>query len=68
MSVGRPRSVGKPRVPSLVVDQGMNNMEVGEEEKRGKCLCFVDWIDRNSIGHDPLIYMEVGGLIPIENL
>jgi len=46
----------------------MNNMEVGEEEKRGKCLCFVDWIDRNSIGHDPLIYMEVGGLIPIENL
>ena len=32
-------------------------------------LCFcVDWIDGISIGHDPLIYIEGVGLIPIENL
>jgi hypothetical protein len=35
-SPGCPRSAGKPRAPSLVVDQGMNNMEVGEESKRGR--------------------------------
>jgi hypothetical protein len=29
---------------------------------------FDDWIDGNSIGHDPLIYIEEGGLIPVENL
>jgi hypothetical protein len=44
------------------MDQGMNNMEVEGEEKRGKmsrliCL-YDDWIDENSIGHDPLIYRE----------
>jgi hypothetical protein len=54
------------------VDEGMNNMEVEGEEKRGKrsrliCL-FDDWIDRNSIGHDPLIYKEGDGLIPVGNL
>jgi hypothetical protein len=43
------------------MDQGMNNMEV-EEEKKGKrsrliCL-YNDWIDGNSIGHDPFIYIE----------
>jgi hypothetical protein len=37
-------------------------MEVEGEEKRGKrskliCLCD-DWIAGNSIGHDPLIYIE----------
>jgi hypothetical protein len=50
----------------------MNSMEVEGEEKRGKrsrliCL-YDDWIDGNSIGHDPLIYREGGGLIPVENL
>jgi hypothetical protein len=40
----------------------MNNMEVEGEEKMGKrnrliCL-YDDWIDENSIGHDPLIYKE----------
>jgi hypothetical protein len=44
------------------MDQGMNNMEVEGEEKRGKksrliCL-YDDWIDGNSIGHDPFIYIE----------
>jgi len=29
---------------------------------------YVDRIDGNSIGHDPLIYIEGGGLIPVENL
>jgi hypothetical protein len=47
---------------SLVVDQGMNSMEVEGKEKRGKksrliCL-YDDWIDENSISHDPLIYIE----------
>jgi hypothetical protein len=50
----------------------MNSMEVEGEEKRGKinrliCL-FDDWIDGNSIGHDPLIYIERGGLIPVGNI
>jgi hypothetical protein len=54
------------------MDQGMNNIEVEGEEKRGKssrliCL-YVDWIDGNSIGHDPLIYIEGGDLIPVGNL
>jgi hypothetical protein len=44
------------------MDQGMSNMEVEGEEKRGKRSrligLYVDWIDRNSIGHDPLIYIE----------
>jgi len=31
MSAGCPRSADKPRAPSLVVDQEMNNMEVEEE-------------------------------------
>jgi hypothetical protein len=62
MSSGCPRSAGEPRAPSLVVDKGMNIMEVEGQEKRGKrnkliCL-FDDWIDGNSIGHDPLIYIE----------
>ena len=26
-----------------------------------------DWIDENSIGHDPLMYIEGSGLIPIGN-
>jgi hypothetical protein len=61
-SPGCPRLAGKHRTSSLVVDQGMNNMEVEGEEKRGKrsrliCLCD-DWIDGNSIGHDSLIYIE----------
>jgi hypothetical protein len=46
----------------------MNNMEVEGEEKRGKRSrligLYVDWIDENSISHDPLIYIEGGGLIP----
>jgi hypothetical protein len=50
----------------------MNSMEVEGEEKRGKrsrliCL-YDDWIDGNSIGHDPLIYIEEGGLILVGNL
>jgi hypothetical protein len=50
----------------------MNSIEVEGEEKRGKmsrliCL-YVDWIDGISIGHDPLIYIEGVGLIPVENL
>jgi hypothetical protein len=54
------------------MEQGMNNMEVEREDKRDKrsrmiCL-YDDWIDGNSIGHDPLIYIEEGGLIPVENL
>jgi hypothetical protein len=41
----------------------MNSMGVGEEGKRVgvevvDLLCFDDWIDENSIGHDPLIYIE----------
>jgi hypothetical protein len=61
-SSGCPKSADEPRAPSLVMDQGMNSMEVEGEEKRGKrsrlvCL-YVDWIDGNSIGHDPLIYIE----------
>jgi hypothetical protein len=40
----------------------MNNIEVEGEEKRGKrnrlIYLFDDWIDGNSIGHDPLIYIE----------
>jgi hypothetical protein len=40
----------------------MNNMKVEGEEIRGKrsrliCL-YDDCIDGNSIGHDPLIYIE----------
>jgi hypothetical protein len=59
-------------VPPLVVDQGINSKEVEGEEKKGKrsrliCL-YDDWIDGNSIGHDPLIYIEGGGLILVENL
>jgi hypothetical protein len=54
------------------MDQGLNNMEVEGEEKRGKrsrliCL-YDDWIDEISISHDPLIYIEGGGLILVENL
>jgi hypothetical protein len=50
----------------------MNNMEVEGKEKRGKrsrliCL-YDDWIDGNSISHDPLIYIEGGGLIPVGDL
>jgi hypothetical protein len=33
-SLDCPRSAGKPRAPSLVVDQGMNNMEVEGEGRR----------------------------------
>jgi hypothetical protein len=33
---GCPRSAVKPRALSLVMDQGMNSMEVGEESKRGR--------------------------------
>ena len=29
---------------------------------------YDDWIDGISIGHDPLIYIEGGGLIPVGNL
>jgi hypothetical protein len=61
-SPGCPRSAGESRTPSLVVDQGMNSMEVEEEEKRGKrnrLVCLLDdLIDGISIGHDPLIYIE----------
>jgi hypothetical protein len=50
----------------------MNSMEVEGEEKRDKRSrligLYVDWIDGNSIGHDPLIYIEGGGLIPVGNL
>jgi hypothetical protein len=54
------------------VDQRKNSIEVEEEEKRGKrsrliCL-YVDWIDGISIDHDPLIYIEGVGLIPVGNL
>jgi hypothetical protein len=46
----------------------MNSMEVEGEEKRGKrnrliCL-YDDWIDENSISHDPLIYIEGGWSYP----
>jgi hypothetical protein len=62
MSPGCPRLAGKPRTLFLVVDQGMNSMEVEGEEKIGKRSRFIylynDWIDENSIGHDPLIYIE----------
>jgi hypothetical protein len=50
----------------------MNSMEVEGEEKRGKrsrlIYLYDDWIDGNSIGNDPLIYIEGGGLIPVGNL
>jgi hypothetical protein len=50
----------------------MNNMEIGEESKRGRSrliLLCLTWIDGNSIGHDPLIYIyRGGGLIPVGNL
>jgi hypothetical protein len=40
----------------------MNSMEVEGEEKMGKrsrlIYLYDDWIDGNSIGHDPLIYIE----------
>jgi hypothetical protein len=40
----------------------MNNMEVVGEEKKGNrsrlIYLYDDWIDENSIGHDPLIYIE----------
>jgi hypothetical protein len=54
------------------MEQGMNNMEVEGEDKRDKrsrmiCL-YDDWIDGNPIDHDPLIYIEEGGLIPVGNL
>jgi hypothetical protein len=50
----------------------MNSMEVEGEDKIGKrsrliCL-YNDWIDENSIGYDPLKYIEGGGLIPVRNL
>jgi hypothetical protein len=50
----------------------MNIIEVEGEEKRGKrsrliCL-YDDWIVRNSIGHDPLVYIERGGLILVKNI
>jgi hypothetical protein len=71
-SPGCPRLAGKPRTSSLVVDQEMNNMELEGEEKRGKRSILIylydDWIDGNSIGHYPLIYIEEGGLIPVGNL
>jgi hypothetical protein len=55
----------------LVVDQGMNSMEVEGEEKRGKrsrliCL-YDDWIVGNLIGRDPLVYIEGCGPIPVRN-
>jgi hypothetical protein len=54
------------------MDQGMNSMQVEEEEKMGKrsrliCL-YDDWIVENSIGRDPLIYIEGDGLIPVGNI
>ena len=45
----------------------MNNMEVGKESKGVKeqiGLCFHDWIDGNSILHDPLICIEGGWSYP----
>jgi hypothetical protein len=50
----------------------MNNMEVEGVEKRDKrsrliCL-YDDWIVGNSVGHDPPIYIEGVGLIPVGNL
>jgi hypothetical protein len=69
---GCPRLANKPRTSFLVVNQGMNIIEVEGEEKRGKrsrliCL-YDDWIVRNSIGHDPLVYIERGGLILVKNI
>jgi hypothetical protein len=47
-------------------------MEVEGElkmDKKSRLIClYDDWIDENSIGHDPLIYIEGGGLIPVGNL
>jgi hypothetical protein len=62
MSPGCPRLADKPRMLSLVVDQGMNIMEIEGLEKRGKrsrlIYLYDDWIYGDSIGHDPLIYIE----------
>jgi hypothetical protein len=72
-SPGCPRSAGKPRAPSLVVDQGMNNMEIGEESKRGRSrlICCVWRLDRWELNRPwsshIYIYRE-GGLIPVGNL
>jgi hypothetical protein len=72
MLSGYPRLAGKPRTSSLVMDQWMKSMEVEGEEKRDKksrlIYLYVDWIDGNSIGHDPLIYIKEGGLILVGNL
>jgi hypothetical protein len=50
----------------------MNSMMVEGEDKRGKMSRLIylydDWIDGNSIGQDPLIYIAEGGLIPVGNL
>jgi hypothetical protein len=49
----------------------MNNMEVGEDSKRDRSrliCCVDDWIDENSIGRDPLVYIEEDSLIPVGNL
>ena len=42
---------------------------MGKERVNGGVdVFFVDWIDRYSIGRDPLIYREECGLIPLENI
>ena len=68
-SSGCPRSADKPRAPSLVVDQGMNSIKVGEEGKREFVDWFcVNWIVGDSITHDPPIFIEGSGLIPVGNI
>ena len=53
----------------MVVDQGRNSIKVGEEGKREFVDWFcVDWIVGDSITHDPLIFIEGSGLIPVGNI
>jgi hypothetical protein len=50
-----------PRMPLNLVGKLIEQQETLREENYGKgvdMLCFDDWIDGNSIGYDPLIYIE----------
>jgi hypothetical protein len=64
-SPGCPRPVGKPKAPSLVVNQGMNIMEVGEESKRGRSrlICCVWRLDRWGLNRSWSSHIYIEGVV-----
>jgi hypothetical protein len=51
-----------PKIPTNLVEKLARQQERLRRRNLGKemdsFIFFVDWIDGNSIGHDPLIYIE----------